>query len=89
MRGTGIDAPVLQDIQDIFCCQHFSFEVALCKDVRMAERSKAPDSRFTVFPVTRSILVHNSGRGFESHFGHDDFVAFSSSFHLNNAESLN
>ena len=38
--------------------------------VRLAERSKAPDSRLTVFPVNRSILVHVCGRGFESHIGH-------------------
>ena len=39
--------------------------------VRMAERSKAPDSRisFSVHCVNRmSVLVHECGRGFESHF---------------------
>ena len=35
--------------------------------VRMAERSKAPDSRVGLFR-NRSILVHVCGRGFESHF---------------------
>ena len=35
--------------------------------VRMAERSKAPDSRVRLFR-NRSILVHVCGRGFESHF---------------------
>ena len=33
----------------------------------MAERSKAPDSSLKGFPL-RSILVHECGRGFESHF---------------------
>ena len=35
--------------------------------VRMAERSKAPDSRVVSF-LNRSILVHVCGRGFESRF---------------------
>ena len=34
--------------------------------VRLAERSKAPDSSLKGFPL-RSILVHECGRGFESH----------------------
>ena len=41
--------------------------------VRMAERSKAPDSRFNSFCrflQTESVLVHVCGRGFESHFWH-------------------
>ena len=36
-------------------------------DVRMAERSKAPDSR-PVFYLWMGFLVHECGRGFESHF---------------------
>ena len=41
--------------------------------VRMAERSKAPDSRFNSFCrflQSESVLVHVCGRGFESHFWH-------------------
>ena len=40
---------------------------SLFTHVRMAERSKAPDSRVGLFRY-RSILVHVCGRGFESHF---------------------
>ena len=40
---------------------HFAFY-----HVRLAERSKAPDSSLKGFPL-RSILVHECGRGFESH----------------------
>ena len=44
----------------------------LCLHVRMAEWSKAPDSRSCSFSprVTESVLVHWCGRGFESHFWH-------------------
>ena len=41
--------------------------------VRMAERSKAPDSRAISFRK-RSILVHVCGRGFESHFWQNGFI---------------
>ena len=47
--------------------------------VRMAERSKAPDSRFNSFYrflQTESVLVHVCGRGFESHFWHRLFLLF-------------
>ena len=42
-------------------------KVSLWRHVRMAERSKAPDSSLKGFPL-RSLLVHECGRGFESHF---------------------
>lgn len=41
----------------------FHWSVALCC-VRVAERSKAPDSRVTDL---LGVLVHECGRGFESH----------------------
>ena len=44
--------------------------VCLVLSVRMAERSKAPDSRFSPCLQCRSmgVLVHECGRGFKSHF---------------------
>ena len=47
----------------------YIFKVKFCQilHVRMAERSKAPDSRVKLF-LHRSILVHECGRGFESPF---------------------
>jgi len=42
--------------------------VHMCIFVRVAERSKAPDSRLDVFHNDQwSILVHVCGHGFESH----------------------
>ena len=52
--------------------------------VRMAEWSKAPDSRFITFWLHRSdtsVLVHECGRGFESHFWHIFFSPFFSLIH--------
>lgn len=45
----------------------------------MAERSKAPDSRATTLRSNHwsaSVLVHECGRGFESHFWQIFFVVF-------------
>jgi hypothetical protein len=54
-----------QKVQKVYkyCIQYDYFT-----SVRMAERSKAPDSRVNSYAAHRSVLVHVCGRGFESHF---------------------
>ncbi len=44
--------------------------------VRMAERSKAPDSRYKIFSYIgdTGVLVHVCGRGFKSHFWQQFFL---------------
>ena len=61
----------------------YRYQIKEIRDVRMAERSKAPDSRIISFPVLTGpgLLVSKWRRGFESHFWHELFF-FSFSFFL-------